>query len=58
MSGKNAERCPTLKREGVNLNQSAYSPKNNGCPTPIERRNKIKSLCLECWREECIYYFL
>ena len=56
MSWKNEQKCPILRGEGVHLNQSAYAPKGNGCPLPVERRNAIKDLCLRCpYDGGCLY---
>jgi len=55
MSWDNEEACPTLKEEGVNRNQSAYSPRGNGCPLPLAKRNDIKKLCLKCRLKVCVY---
>ncbi len=57
MSFKNQEKCPVLGRNGVHLNQSAYSPKANGCPLPLEQRNEIKNICLQCERVRCVYEY-
>ncbi len=55
MSWKNEQKCPQLRREGVNLNQSGYAAGGQGCPLPVEQRNKIKKICLKCKRKGCVY---
>ena len=57
MSSSNQQKCPTLKREGVHLNQSGYSPKEHRCALPLKRRNEVKNLCLACPFERCVYEY-
>lgn len=57
MSWDNEEICSTLKREQVNLNQSAYAHRHNGYHLPLARRNEIKKLCLSCRLKRCVYEF-
>ena len=59
MSWDNQEKCPMLKRAGVQLNQSAYNnPLGRPARDAREKRNGIKEICLCCPVAVCVYQVL
>lgn len=55
MSWDNKQKCPTLDRHGIHINQSAYSLSGQGQQMTLTKRNRVKKLCLFCRRKVCVY---
>ena len=52
---RNNQKCDALRQESVASNNVAFSYGNSGMRDSLERRNKVKSICLECELKRCVY---
>lgn len=55
----NIEPCPYIRASHIGVAQSGYSASllgyGNAKQMEVERRDEIKSVCLKCKAEECVY---